>query len=68
MKRSVENSDLAGGQQGPTNARKSLDLGHEDPGNYHVDSASGRDSEKEDQKKTNLKDILRKKLQEKQQH
>ena len=48
MKRSVGNSDLAG-SQGPTKARKSLDLGREDQaGDCNVDSASGLDREKED--------------------
>lgn len=63
MKRTVVNSD---GGQGPTKARKSFDLGWEDRGDCNVDSTSGLDNEKEDHDKTNVKDILRRKLQEKQ--
>ena len=65
MIHTVVNSDLAGGQ-GPTKARKSFDLGREDRGDCDVDSTSGLDNEKEDHDKTNVKDILRRKLQEKQ--
>ena len=67
MKRSIANSNLAEGR-GPTKARKSLDLGREDRGDCHVDSASGLDSEKKNHEKGDLKDILRRKLQEKQQN
>lgn len=66
MKRSIVNSNLAEGKA-PTKARKSLDLGREDRGDCHVDSTSGLDSEKGHEKE-NLKDILRRKLQEKQQN
>ena len=65
MKRSVRNSDLAG-RQGTAKARKSLDLGSER--DCDVESASSLDREKEDHEKVNLKDILRRKLQEKQQN
>lgn len=60
------NSNLPEGK-GQTKARKSLDLGCEDRGDCHVDSVSGLGSEK-DHEKGNLKDILRRKLQEKQQN
>lgn len=66
MKRSMVNSNLPEGK-GQTKARKSLDLGCEDRGDCHVDSVSGLGSEK-DHEKGNLKDILRRKLQEKQQN